>query len=518
MAVIGIDFGNVNSFPAFIMNMDERTRRGGQAITLLPSEQRFLAGLPTTYFYSRARGEFFGERAETQSPVGNRRNLLKRRFKKHETIDGRDVDYDTVITQMIQHIVRTANRKMWDDYRKTSDEISLAYPVDFQYPQLMHFVKLAQRATLENGRHVRVTGTIREPAAAALDYLATQPPQKQDYNIIVYDLGGGTFDISSVTVHYEEPLRNGVVEKYDVLGLDGLRIGGKEFDDAMFELFVKATGERPTGNRVDTWMIEAEKIKKDLSDDRTAYPNLLNRMGEPYDITISRGDYEDAVRGLVSQTVTCVGKLMARQGIPKPDRILLTGGQSQMPLIRDMLAQRFPEYRDRIESYKPQHAIAYGAARYGALEPPTQAEPQTSAQASQKDKHTVVRRTMYDIGLRNIRDDKGVDCVDTVIPAGTILPTDTQNAWRKYYTTSERQIDPTYVVEANRLNPDIYNQYDHYKTILMIELDFGEVMPKGTQVEICLYVDNLNQIHALERDPKNPKNVRECKIELKNIG
>lgn len=518
MAVIGIDFGNVNSFPAFIMDLDERTLRGGTELTLLPAESRYNAGIPTTYFYSKRRGELYGTAAATATPLANRVNLLKRKFTQKMIIDGRTVVLDDVITGMIEHIVRVANQTMQQNYRMTTNEIALAYPVEFLHSQLMHLVTLAQKATLEDGRHVKVTGTIREPAAAALAYLGSQPLTRQDYNVLVYDLGGGTFDISSVTAHLKTPISNGVIDHYDVLGMDGLKIGGWEFDEAMYELFAKKTKERPGENRKDAWMIEAERVKIALSNQEEEYLNLSDLKGEPYDINITRTEYEKAVQSLVDQTITCVESLLARPGIPEPDLILLTGGQSQMPMIQRTLAERLPRFSQRIQVFKPQHAIAFGAARYGILEPPVPEKKVPFPVPYDPERNKVIRRTMFDIGLRGVRDSNGVARVDTIIPSGTMLPTGNPNAWRTYGIGSSRRYDHSIVVEAKKINPDIYNQEGDYNEITAATLDFGREMPEGTRVEICLYVDNTNLLHLYERDPRNPGEVKEAFYNLKNLG
>ena len=382
---IGIDFGNVNTFPSFIMDMNLQTRRGGTPLSLLPAETGYNAGIPTTYHVAMRAGrlvETLGLPASTASPAKNRRNLLKRRFQKSETIDGHLVKYDEVITKMIEHIVRIANRTMQQNYRQTSNEIALAYPVEFTHAQMQHLINLAEKATLEDGRHVKVAGTIREPAAAALAYLGSIKTTKQDYSVLVYDLGGGTFDVASVSAHLQGNVRNGSVEYYDVHGFDGAQLGGAEFDEAMLRLFITKSRYTPTGNRYELWRREAENCKISLSDPQTnaVYPELFNADDEPLDVSITRAEYEGAIRPLVQKTVDLTVNLLKQPNIPQPDLILLTGGQSQTPLIQRMLAEALPAYKDKIIIYMPQQAISFGAARFGALEaarpePPITPEP-----------------------------------------------------------------------------------------------------------------------------------------------
>lgn len=104
MAVIGVDFGNCNSFPCYIEGMDENTRRGGTEFDLVPREDRYRCGIPTTFFYSsKDNTEYFGMEAKLKKPLSNQRNLLKRKINTTEIINGKLISYNDVISKMIQH-------------------------------------------------------------------------------------------------------------------------------------------------------------------------------------------------------------------------------------------------------------------------------------------------------------------------------------------------------------------------------------------------------------------------------
>jgi len=501
MAIIGIDFGNVNSFPAYVRDMNEKTRTGGTELSLLPADPAYIAGIPTSFFYSRKLGERYGKIAATSSPKANRRNLLKTRFRTSEEIDGRMIEYDQVITKMIEHIVHLANDTMQKNYMTTSNEIALSYPVHFTMAQVMHLVQLAEEARMPDGTPVKVVGTIREPAAAALAYLGSLPHPRDKYNVLVYDLGGGTFDVASVTVHVKGNWINNTLEYYDLVDMDGLKdVGGSKFDEAMFNLFVRKTGVTPSPRRAADWLLAAEDAKRDLSTQDVVVPMLEDDYGEPYDLSVTREEFENEVRGLIQRTIACTVNLARKPNVPKPDMILLTGGQSQMPLIMQMLREAFPDYDDQsIIIYKPQQAIAYGAARYGVME----TEPY---QKPRKDEPTQLlhQRTRFDIGVADIYDSRGRKYVDVLIPAGTEIPT-AQDRWISYSLAESRRTDLTPIVEANRSDPDLYDP-EHFSGRIDLVLDFGETKPAGYQVDLCLYVDRMGQLQAIVRDSRNHQN------------
>ena len=506
MPTIGIDFGNMFSFPCFVENMDVQARRGGVERILLPSENRFNSGIPTCYFYSAERGERFGMEAANAAPRDHQRKLLKRRllndekrgFPAVETIDGKEIRYDEVVTKMIQYIVRKANDVMRNEYRQTSNEISLAYPVDFLHSHMQHLIELAEKATLEDGRHVKVVGTIAEPAAAALCYLCAFPPEKDNVNVVVYDLGGGTLDVASITAYPNGVMRNGTRKYYDVLAQDGARIGGYEFDRLLEEIAFQKMKSAPTGQSLASFRMRLEEVKKNLDTQEEDY--LEVSFDES--ITLTKAEFETAAKPLIRQTLDVMEGVLNRQEVPRPELVIMTGGQSQMPLIRKMLLERFSYLRgDQVILYKPQTAIAFGAARYGILEP------------------LVQKRNKYALGVRVYKFGTDKKYIDVLIPEGSLLPTpENERRWKTYHTrTNDKSHVRCSVFEAVRSNADPLHWETDFRETMSIRYDFGRIVPRNTRFEVQLYVDNKDLVHVLVRMPGKSQTVKEEKVQLENF-
>ena len=364
--VIGLDFGNYKSFPCFITDMDENTRLGGEIYDLLPPTQEY--GIPSVFFYSQNVGTLCGELAVRgrARPIENRIHNLKRHLGEPLELDGKMLSYDMAITSVIQHCIRSANKQLSAGFQCTTNLVSLSYPASYTKAQLMHLKALAEKATLADGRPVKVYGTIAEPAAAALDYLATSASERKNSTVLVYDLGGGTFDLALVSV-YPDGRKNkaGETYYYDVLATRGLgNVGGKDFDEIMYQLLEKKFNVPLKPVHRETLKTMAESAKIELTDDEETIVELS--YGDDFlTASVTRAEFEAAAKGLLQKTVDATQEMLSEHPDQKPDIIVLTGGASRMPMVKNALMAALGEYRDRILAYRPERSIAYGAARYG---------------------------------------------------------------------------------------------------------------------------------------------------------
>ncbi len=232
-----------------------------------------------------------------------------------------------------------------------------------------YFNDSQRQATREAGElaGLDVVRILNEPTAAALTY---NPDQSRAERILVYDLGGGTFDVS--IVHTE----NGVVE---VLASHGdTALGGDDFDELllnhvadefqeMYEIDLRAS--RTSRARL---LAAVEDAKKRLSDHpfaRVEEEFIAEKDGVPLHLSteIDRGDYEELVRPLLDRTMECLQRALddAHLTAAQIDRVVLVGGATRTPLVGQLLEDRLgqPAHRE----VNPDLCVALGAAVQGAI-------------------------------------------------------------------------------------------------------------------------------------------------------
>lgn len=515
--VIGIDFGNFNTFPCFISDIDHsQGRLGGLVHDLLPAG--CPEGIPSVYFYSFELAEknyempWCGEKGVTNAaiPENNRIRYLKSNIGKtfkvfdKNTVNSKEISYDDAIVQVLQHCVRAANRKMSEAFMKTTNLISIAYPASFDTARRMKLIELAEKATLEDGTHVKVFGTIAEPAAAALNYLAEKVENanlKNEYTVCAYDLGGGTFDISITTVYPNGRTNaNGKVYYYENKCTNGIAdLGGKNFTSEMINLITNKVAEEGMviSKRSMRQIVEkAESAKKELSLIEETIVSLISTDDDDITVKISREEYEMAVLKLVNKTIKAVRDSIdeaANSGVV-PNVIVLTGGACQMPIIEREMRRAFPNFE--IVRHKPDKAIAYGAARYGTAENDTIPNPYKN-------------QTEREIGIRfvhSVDDEKGY--ISNVVTAKTILPY--EGEWYKSYTIEDNQRYSSFVVFEAKNEQCNRNEIERdYISIGEIELDrgYGFSGAQGYVSETKINIDSLGVVTVSARDSKNPENV-----------
>jgi len=203
-----------------------------------------------------------------------------------------------------------------------------------------------------------VLGIVHEPVAAALNYANKKFMENQ--KILVYDLGGGTFDITLFEFRVDGGRRVA-----NEIGTSGNRdLGGKDWDKLLFdyclERYVKESNTKMDDVDIDIlarMRLEIESIKKSLSNK----PSHTYRVGK-IPLKITKDEFEDLTKSLVAQTMALVDKLFADVGMTKNqvDLVLLVGGSTLMPMIQNAVNGAFPNSKVILE--EPAFAVAKGAA------------------------------------------------------------------------------------------------------------------------------------------------------------
>lgn len=222
-----------------------------------------------------------------------------------------------------------------------------------------------ENVTLSNGKNLTVYQILDEPTAAAIAY-GNSRQEDMEKTILIYDLGGGTFDCTVMKLSFK-----GSDKKMQVITTGGNhQLGGKDWDAALADFvrqkFCDATGADIDEMRSDpesiAWFSEnIEKAKKNLTN-RDATSLTLNFDGKKERIEVTRAEFEDVTSDLLDQTILLVNDMLEKKGLSMAndiDEIILVGGSTYMPQVTERLTK---EYGKTLSSYEPNKAVAMGAA------------------------------------------------------------------------------------------------------------------------------------------------------------
>ena len=348
--ILGIDLGTTNSAVSII--------RDGEAIVLEEDGQK---SLPSVVGLDPAGKLLVGFPARNQWTVAPDRTIrsIKRRMGSEETVRLGDQTYSPQEISAI--ILRTLKERARRQIGQEIEKAVITVPAYFNEQQ--------REATREAGElaGLEVVRIINEPTAASLTYNA-DPDRLQ--RLLVYDLGGGTFDVSIVQIE------QGVVE---VLSSHGdTQLGGDDFDELLMEHVCDKFQEE---NDVDlrqaltskSRVLKAvEEAKRQLSFDAFA-PIELEFIAEKADVPLhlkmelSRPDYEPLIEPLLNKTLVCVDEALsdAQLTAKQIDRVVLVGGASRTPLVHRLLQEQLgqPIHAE----VDPDLCVSMGAAIQGGL-------------------------------------------------------------------------------------------------------------------------------------------------------
>lgn len=237
-----------------------------------------------------------------------------------------------------------------------------------------YFDETRRRATMDAGRlaGLEVLDIFNEPTAAAIVYgyqegfLDRSGKVKSDkpVRVLVYDLGGGTFDVTVVEM---------TTQSFKAVATDGdVRLGGKDWDEKLVEIaaarLAENLGEDPRRDpeTLQEMWIAAETAKKTLSE-RPKATMYVNYRGKRHKVEVTRHEFEEATGSLVLRTRTTAEIVVMQAGLTwqEIDRVVVVGGSTRMPMITAMLAELAGRSIDHTVS--ADEAVAHGAALYADL-------------------------------------------------------------------------------------------------------------------------------------------------------
>ena len=347
--IIGIDLGTTNSCVAVM--------EGGQPTVIANKEGARTT--PSVVAFTKNGDRLVGEPAKRQA-VTNAENTVSSIKRDMGTDNGRTLNGKKYSPQQISAMILQKLKDDAESYlgEKVSEAV-ITVPAYFNDAQ--------RQATKDAGKiaGLDVKRIINEPTAAALAYgLDNEKEQK----IMVYDLGGGTFDVSIIEIG------DGVIE---VLSTNGdTHLGGDDFDERIMEWMVSEfkakEGVDLSGDKMAMQRLKeaAEKAKKELSSATTTNINLpfITATAEGpkhFDMDLSRAKFEDLIRDLVEKTAIPVQNAMKDAGLTNTDlgKVLLVGGSTRVPCVQEKVRQLTGQ--EPSKSLNPDECVAIGAAIQG---------------------------------------------------------------------------------------------------------------------------------------------------------
>lgn len=347
--VIGIDLGTTNSCVAVIE---------GDTPTVITNKEGYHT-TPSVVAFTKSKERIVGDAAKRQAAVNSDRTIFS--IKRHMGTDyRRKIDGKYYTPQEISAFILMKLKEDAEDF--------LGQPVtDAVVTVPAYFTDAQRQATKDAGKiaGLNILRIINEPTSAALAYgLDNGMAQK----VLVYDLGGGTFDVSVIDIG------DNVIE---VLATSGdNHLGGDDFDERivnyLVEQFKISDGINLSKDisAMQRLREEAEKAKKELSSSVTTNINLpfiaMSKDGPHHiDITLSRQTFNELTADLVDRTITPVENALHDAGLSKTDinMVLLVGGSTRIPAVADKVRQLMGKEPSR--NLNPDECVALGAAVQG---------------------------------------------------------------------------------------------------------------------------------------------------------
>ena len=347
--IIGIDLGTTNSCVAVM--------EGGQPTVIANTEGARTT--PSVVAFTKTGERLVGEPAKRQAVTNAEKTIssIKREMGTdyRVNIDGKKYSPQEISAMILQKLKKDA-----EDYLgETVNEAVITVPAYFNDAQ--------RQATKDAGKiaGLDVKRIINEPTAAALAYgLDNEKEQK----IMVYYLGGGTFDVSIIEIG------DGVIEVLSTAGNN--RLGGDDFDqkvtDYMLAEFKKNEGVDLSADKMALQRLKeaAEKAKKELSSATTTNINLpfITATAEGpkhFDMNLSRAKFDELTHDLVEKTAEPVRRALSDAGITASElgQVLLVGGSTRIPAVQDKVRQLTG--KEPSKTLNPDECVALGASVQG---------------------------------------------------------------------------------------------------------------------------------------------------------
>lgn len=464
--MIGIDLGTSTTEAAVL--------KDGKPIMILNLNGQVIT--PSVVGIDQAGNYVFGEQAKGQFLLEPENTVIevKRKIGTGERVSMGDREYTPVeiSAMLLAHVKSYAEEFLGEEINRAV----ISVPA--------YFDELKRQETVQAGEKAGFTveRIINEPTAAALSY-GIEHMEEESY-ILIYDLGGGTFDVTLMEMF------GGVLEVKASSGDN--QLGGKDFDECLIEWLVQQfhakyhINLRKSTSAMVKLKEQAERCKKELSvrdDYQIVIPFIAEKNGNPLALeeTITVQQFEELTRELVERTHRPIDIVLADSGISPAeiDRILLVGGSTRMPMIsRDIEAYL---HQRPSAAVNPDYAVAEGTAIQAGM---------IDGILSGEDSIVMTDVNPYTLGVRALNQ-FGQDYMSVVIPRNVTIPVVRK---RDYYTSFDGQTEAhieVYQGESARV------ENNHFLGDFVLSgIPFGEAGKEQVDVEFSYNLNGMLEVKA----------------------